>query len=106
MDELIKARLEQCGERYLDKNTPSGLNQKDFQNFPELVRDIPNFLQSSIQEAYERGREENRLEILNDYTNYLLDAGYVDADVYAEEPTATNGYLDSKRVKGGDKSNE
>lgn len=37
--QLYLKQVEAWKERYLDKNTPSGLNQKDFANFVDLVRD-------------------------------------------------------------------
>lgn len=48
-------------ERYLDKNTPSGLNQRDFQNFTELVRDIPSFIQQLLD-----NREAEVVKIVNE----------------------------------------
>lgn len=39
------------------------------------------------------------VEILEDYTNWLLKNGYTDSDVYAEEPKAVNGYIKEKYGK-------
>ncbi len=50
-------------EKYFDKNTPSGLNQKDFNNFPELVKDIyDNFLTATIKSACAKMIVEERKE--------------------------------------------
>jgi len=51
-------------EKYLDKNSPSGLNQKDFQSFPKLVKDIPSFIQKTISQAIREERERLRKEII------------------------------------------
>lgn len=32
-------------------------------------------------------------ELLDDYTNFLLDKGYCDSDVYSEEPKAVDSYI-------------
>jgi hypothetical protein len=45
--------LEEFEERYFDKNTPSGLNQKDFSNYPSLVKDTKSFIAQSFKEFLE-----------------------------------------------------
>lgn len=34
------------------------------------------------------------LELLDKYNNFLLDHGYTDTDIYAEEPTAINQFIE------------
>ena len=41
-NKYITKGLEEFDKKYLDEGTPSGLNQKDFKNFPDLVNDIRN----------------------------------------------------------------
>jgi hypothetical protein len=47
--------------------------------FPETIK---QFIFKSIQ------------EVLEDYNKFLLKNNYIDADVYAEEPTAIERFLD------------
>lgn len=55
--------LKSFDERYFDKNSPSGLNQKTFRSYPELVRDIrESFLTASITRVLSAAREGTRVE--------------------------------------------
>jgi len=46
--------------------------------------EVLNYVKSSLE------------AILEDYNNFLLKNGYTDADIYAEEPTALERYLENK----------
>ncbi len=39
------------------------------------------------------------IELLEDYSNWLHKKGYIDADYYAEEPTAIDAYIKDKKLK-------
>ena len=43
----------------------------------------------------ENEKEAIDLDLLEKYTQYLLKEGYCDVDVYAEEPTAIDGFIKS-----------
>lgn len=67
-----------------------------------------NFISHEKQLSYEEGDDRgyrrgfsDKLTLLEQFQNYLLKHGYCDADVYAEEPTAINGFL--KELEGLDK---
>ena len=61
-NKYITKRLAEFDEKYLNKGTPSGLNEKCFKNFPDLVKDIRNFLTESIHQARAEGYEIGRGE--------------------------------------------
>ncbi len=57
-NKYITEQLEKFDEKYFDKNTPSGLNQKDFADFPSLVKDIRlTFLTQSNHRVIEKFKE-------------------------------------------------
>jgi len=56
---------------------------------PEYIK---AFLITSIAQAIAEERE----RVLVDYTDFLLKYGYVDSDVYTEEPKAVERYLSSR----------
>lgn len=58
MNQTLTQIQEDFDEKYFDKNTPSGLNQKDFADFPSLVKDIRlNFLTQSNLRVIEKIHE-------------------------------------------------
>jgi len=44
-------------EKYYDKNSISGLNQKDFKTFVLMVNDIESFILSELQQEREKIKE-------------------------------------------------
>ena len=46
-------------------------------------------------------KHSDNIELLVAYTNWLLGEGYVDSDVYAEEPTAVDSFLAAFRKEEG-----
>lgn len=54
--------------------------------------DVEKFIKQSLQE-----QEEERIELLEKYTRFLLKNGYVDDDVWCEEPTAIERFLNKRR---------
>jgi len=64
----------------------------------EMVRDFCSVVPKSKSEVRQRIHQaiaEERERVLVDYTEFLLKYGYVDSDVYAEEPEAVERYLSS-----------
>ena len=58
--------LEEFDKKYMDKNSISGLNQKDFKNFPDLVKDIRNnFISTKIQQAVAEERDLIKREVFD-----------------------------------------
>lgn len=56
-------------------------------------------LRGDIKEFIRKRIFHTELDILDEYTNFLIETGYVDSDVYAEEPTAINRFLDERKAK-------
>jgi hypothetical protein len=44
--------------------------------------------------SYKLNLRSDEIELLIEYTNWLLGAGYVDTDVYSEEPTAIDMFME------------
>jgi hypothetical protein len=55
--DVIAQAEDRFDEKYFDKNTPSGLNQKDFKSFPEIVKDIRNSFLSSYTKDLLQARD-------------------------------------------------
>jgi hypothetical protein len=54
-----------------------------------------------MEEYHQQKSREEQISLLVDYTNWLLGEGYVDSDVYAEEPTAIDGFMEALRIASG-----
>jgi len=61
--------------------------------FPETIKEVKEFIESSLKSAYTQGRKDTIEEVVDDYTNWLIKHCYVDSDVYTEEPKAADAYL-------------
>ncbi len=48
--------------------------------------------------------DSQKLDILDRYTTFLLEHGYVDSDVWAEEPTSINMFLEEERDENCDRT--
>ena len=59
---LTQKIIKEFDEKYYDKGTPSGLNQKEFRNFPELLKNSRLFLLSSLHQVATEAIEAVKLE--------------------------------------------
>lgn len=50
----------------------------------------------NIASEIHQQQEEEKKQLLNDYTDFLLKNGYTDSDVYDEPPTAIDEFLKNK----------
>jgi len=70
------------------------LKESDFSHFEEPLYEwtaLVNKFSTSITQALAEERE----SVVEDYTDFLIKHGYVDSDVYTEEPKAVERYLSS-----------
>ena len=49
-----------------------------------------------FKDQFIKAMEEYVKDVLTDYTDYLLKAGYCDSDVYSEPPSAIDRFLNPK----------
>ena len=66
----------------------------------ELATRIDSLYEAKSKEEGLQKHSDN-IELLVAYTNWLLGEGYVDSDVYAEEPTAVDSFLAAFRKEEG-----
>ena len=83
-------------EKFFDKNTPSGLNQKDFKSFPELVKAIFPFLLAELARREEEIVAE--IEKLIDENDDGMWSGRETADLILTKIRAELSQLNSPRA--------
>jgi hypothetical protein len=71
MQDLITESLKRFDEKYFDKNSISGLNQKGFKNVVELVKDQRDFLYSELKSACEKRDAELGHKITKDLMEFF-----------------------------------
>jgi len=92
-------------EEVVDKFLYSHAVEEGTQDERDLMKEIYNdksysvnrsslikFLKSSLTQQKE-AIEEGKVELLEEYTKFLFDHGYVDDDVFNEEPTPDKEFL-------------
>lgn len=101
LSKILTAHAEER-EKEFDKKFPKGIvvdiyppETNGHRTVADISQDIKSFISSSDLSLAQKVERATIEETLESYTNWLLKKGYVDADVYAEEPTAIDGFLTS-----------
>lgn len=70
----------------LKKELESLLEEYDYYDY----KDLPQ----RLQHLFDQYSNSKTKELLNDYSDWLHEYGYIDADYYVEKPTAVDRYLE------------